>query len=129
MSNGPLPPAEPDSAPWPSSSALSDGAAGRGDGSQPGPGPGAEVRAVVDSTVVGIEKPDAGIFDVALEIAGAQRGQVVHVGDMLGTDIAGAHAAGLVPIHLDPSRHCRTRDHRHVRALTGIWHHVAPAGD
>jgi putative hydrolase of the HAD superfamily len=96
---------------------------------QRGPGPGAEVRAVVDSTVVGIEKPDPGIFDVALAAAGVGRGQVVHVGDMLATDIAGAHAAGLVPIHLDPSRRCRARDHRHVRALTGIWRHVAPPGD
>lgn len=96
---------------------------------QPGPGPGAAVSAVIDSTVVGVEKPDPGIFEIARRAAGTAREHVVHVGDMLSTDIVGAHAAGIVPIHLDPARRCRGRDHLHVRSLAGIWHHVVPAGD
>lgn len=95
---------------------------------QPGPGPGATVSAVIDSTLVGAEKPDPRIFEIALDVAGAARGQVVHVGDMLSTDVAGARAAGIEAIHLDPTRGCRARDHRHVRSLTGIWRHVAAAG-
>ncbi len=93
---------------------------------QPGPGPGAPVAAVIDSTRVGVEKPDPRIFEIALERVGGSASSVVHVGDMLMTDIAGARAAGIEPVHFDPARGCRDRDHRHVRSLTGIWRHAAP---
>jgi hypothetical protein len=46
---------------------------------------------------------------------------------MVCADIAGARAAGIVPIHLDPDRRCRSADHRHVRFLSGIWRHIVPA--
>jgi putative hydrolase of the HAD superfamily len=96
---------------------------------QPGPGPGASVAAVIDSTRVGFEKPDPRIFEIALSHAETTPDRVVHVGDMLSTDIAGARGAGIEPLHLDPLRRCRARDHRHVRSLAGIWRHVhrAPA--
>jgi putative hydrolase of the HAD superfamily len=94
---------------------------------QPGPGPGAEVNAVIDSTFVGFEKPDPRIFEIAVRQAQTTRERVVHVGDMLSTDIAGAHAAGIAPIHLDPTRRCRATDHRHIRSLAGIWRHVTAA--
>lgn len=98
------------------------------------PGPGAWVTDIVDSGQVGSEKPDTGIFTVALERAGVDPTAVVHVGDMVSTDVIGATAAGIVPIHLDPTRRCRDRDHRHVRTLASIWRHVvpwdrSPAGD
>jgi len=83
---------------------------------------------VVDSTIVGSDKPDVRIFEAALALAGAgiRAADVVHVGDTLSADVAGARAAGLAPIHFDPLRVCRARDHRHVRSLPGIWRHVAP---
>jgi putative hydrolase of the HAD superfamily len=84
------------------------------------------VAEVVDSGRVGSEKPDARIFRVALERAGIEPTDVVHVGDMVSTDVVGARAAGIVPIHLDPHRRCRSPGHRHIRALNGIWRHVAP---
>jgi putative hydrolase of the HAD superfamily len=89
-------------------------------------GNGAIVTDVVDSGRVGSEKPDPGIFRVALERAGVDPTAVVHVGDMLSTDVLGARAAGIVPIHLDPYRRCRSPAHRHIRALNSIWRHVAP---
>jgi FMN phosphatase YigB (HAD superfamily) len=89
-------------------------------------GPGAIVADVVDSGRVGSEKPDTGIFRVALERAAIEPTEVVHVGDMFSTDVIGARAAGIVPIHLDPYRRCRSVDHRHIRALNSIWRHVAP---
>lgn len=89
-------------------------------------GAGVPITGVIDSALVGSAKPNPGIFRVALRRAGAQATSVVHVGDMLSTDIAGARAAGIVPIHLDPNRSCRSRDHRHVRSLNGIWRHVGP---
>jgi putative hydrolase of the HAD superfamily len=90
---------------------------------------------VIDSTIVGAAKPDVRIFEAALALAGALAGplagagatDVVHVGDTLSADIAGARAAGVTPIHFDPLRACRANDHRHIRSLTGIWRHVAPA--
>ena len=86
---------------------------------------------VIDSTVVGSAKPDPRIFEIALERAGAEitAAEVVHVGDALCNDVVGAHAAGIAPIHFDPLLGCRSRDHRHIRTLPGLWRHLAPAGD
>ncbi len=72
---------------------------------QVGPGGGVEVDVVVDSGVVGIEKPDPGIFAPALEVMaglGVEPGRIGYVGDSLRYDVAGARAAGLVPLLLDP---------------------------
>jgi putative hydrolase of the HAD superfamily len=95
---------------------------------QTGAGAGVEVAGVIDSGLVGSAKPQRGIFRVAMQSARVHPGSVVHVGDMLIADVAGALASGIVPIHLDPHRRCRARNHRHVRSLTGIWRHVAPPG-
>jgi putative hydrolase of the HAD superfamily len=53
------------------------------------------VEAVVSSGEVGVAKPDRGIFERALELAGAAPGDAVHVGDSMDNDVAGARAAGL----------------------------------
>jgi len=88
---------------------------------------------VIDSTVVGAAKPDPRIFEIALARAGellradVSPAEAFHVGDALSTDIAGAHAAGIAPIHLDPHRACRATDHRHVRSLAGVSRHIATA--
>ncbi len=90
-------------------------------------GAGVPIVDVIDSARVGSAKPDARIFRIALRRAGVPATSVVHVGDMLCADVTGARAAGIVPIHLDPGRRCRAREHRHVRSLGGIWRHVEPA--
>lgn len=72
---------------------------------QVGPGGGVEVDVVVDSGVVGIEKPDPGVFAPALAVMaglGVEPGRIGYVGDSLRYDVAGARAAGLVPLLLDP---------------------------
>ena len=70
---------------------------------QVGPGPHAAVRCVVDSHVVGVEKPDPRIFDHALvHFAGVERSRIAYVGDSLVMDVRGSRAAGLVPILVDP---------------------------
>lgn len=81
-------------------------------------------EAVVDSEIVGSLKPDGRIFEVALAVAGISPAQAVHVGDLISTDVAGARAMGITPIHLDPYRRCRRHEHRHVRSLRGIWAHL-----
>lgn len=59
-------------------------------------------RAVIDSAVVGAEKPDAAIFRHALDACGRAPERVVHVGDMHHADVVGARAAGLHAVLLDP---------------------------
>lgn len=86
---------------------------------------GVTVAAVIDSALVGASKPDPRIFRVALQCAGVDAAAAVHVGDTLSADVDGAAAAGIAALHLDPSRVCRARDHRHIRSLAGIWRHVA----
>lgn len=91
------------------------------------PAAGAVVEGVIDSAVVGSAKPDPAIFAVALERAGAAASEAVHVGDSISADVAGARAAGIVPVHFDPERRCRVQDHRHLGSLLGLWQHVQPA--
>lgn len=84
---------------------------------QAGEGPGTPVVAVLDSTVVGIEKPDPRIFEIALRrLGGVPAERALHVGDSVHFDVGGARAAGLRPVHLDPFGAC-AGDHEHVRSL------------
>ncbi len=69
---------------------------------QVGPGPGVEVRAIIDSAVVGVAKPDPRIFELALEVTGATADRAVHVGDAYQFDVGGARAAGVHPVLVDP---------------------------
>ena len=48
----------------------------------------------VFSDELGIRKPEAGIFEAALEHLGLRPGEVVHVGDDLEADVAGSKALG-----------------------------------
>jgi putative hydrolase of the HAD superfamily len=86
---------------------------------QVGPGEGVEVSAVVDSHHVGAEKPDPRIFRVALAELGVPAGRAVHVGDTVCTDVRGALAAGIRPVHLDPYGDCpdRSGGHPHIAYL------------
>jgi putative hydrolase of the HAD superfamily len=69
---------------------------------QVGPGPGVEVDAVLDSGVVGISKPDPAIFRLALEALDVAPARAIHVGDTPAADVAGALAAGVRPVLVDP---------------------------
>ncbi len=59
-------------------------------------------EAVLDSHVVGFEKPDPRIFQHALEISGSRPERTLHVGDMYHADVAGARSAGIDALLLDP---------------------------
>ena len=87
---------------------------------QVGAGPGVEVGIVVDSTVVGFEKPDPRIFEIALRALGVAPERTIHVGDSARADVAGAIAAGVTPVHLDPHQLCRDEGHVHVAALADL---------
>jgi putative hydrolase of the HAD superfamily len=57
---------------------------------------------VVDSQHVGVEKPDPAIFRIALERMGLPPGRALYVGDIRSVDEAGARAAGMRFVLLDP---------------------------
>lgn len=57
---------------------------------------------IIDSHVVGFEKPDPRLFHHALEISGADPESTVHIGDLYHVDVIGARSAGLYAILLDP---------------------------
>jgi putative hydrolase of the HAD superfamily len=69
---------------------------------QVGAGPGVEIRFVIDSGSVGVEKPDPRIFDFALDELGLGPEGIWYVGDTPGFDITGARRAGLEPLLMDP---------------------------
>jgi HAD superfamily hydrolase (TIGR01509 family) len=60
------------------------------------------VDLVVDSHVVGFEKPDPRIFAHALAAVGASPAEALHTGDLYAVDVVGARAAGLDAVLLDP---------------------------
>ncbi len=57
---------------------------------------------VYDSEVVGVEKPEPGIYELALNDLGLQPEEAVFVGDMFYIDIWGANRVGIPGLHLDP---------------------------
>src|SRR5215470_20249514 len=64
---------------------------------------GVMVACVVDSTVVGVSKPDPAIFAPALAAIGLPASpRVAYVGDTVSYDVRGADAAGLCPVLHDP---------------------------
>jgi HAD superfamily hydrolase (TIGR01509 family) len=60
---------------------------------------------IIDSGIVGIEKPDAGIFRVALEHFRVPAARALHLGDTYATDVLGARAAGMRVALIDPYDH------------------------
>ena len=55
----------------------------------------------VSSAEAGSHKPDPAIFTRALELAGCDAGEAVHVGDSPAEDVEGARAAGIRPLLLE----------------------------
>ena len=57
---------------------------------------------VIDSAIVGYEKPDPRIFEHGLRQTGARPERTLHVGDLYHADVTGARAAGIHAVLLDP---------------------------
>lgn len=62
---------------------------------------GVRFAGVVSSASAGARKPDPAIFAPALEIAGCEPGEALHVGDTAAEDIDGAMAAGIPALLID----------------------------
>jgi putative hydrolase of the HAD superfamily len=55
----------------------------------------------ITSAETGSRKPDPAIFQRALELAGCEPAEALHVGDTAEEDVAGARAAGIRPLLID----------------------------
>ena len=74
----------------------------------------------VSSAAAGARKPDPAIFSAALELAGCEAAEALHVGDTEEEDVAGARAAGIRALLID--RKGRNGD---ISSLEQINQHLA----
>jgi putative hydrolase of the HAD superfamily len=75
---------------------------------------------ILDSQVVGIEKPDPRIFALALQQLNLPAEKCVYVGDNYDRDVVGARRAGITPILLDPFKVVAEQDVRCVGTLAEL---------
>ena len=76
---------------------------------------------VAISGVLGVAKPDPGIFEAALAEAGADPSATVHVGDQPANDVAAARAVGITPVLIDRfTRYPEPDDTHRVEDLMGL---------
>jgi putative hydrolase of the HAD superfamily len=73
---------------------------------------------ILDSAVVGVEKPDPRIFRLALEAARVKAEDAVYIGDLYSVDVLGARGAGLEAILLDPGGVWGDRDCPKAKSLS-----------
>ena len=70
----------------------------------------ADLDFIIDSGVVGVEKPDPRIFRLGLAEAGVEADEAIYVGDLYSVDVLGARAAGMDGVLLDPRGFWGPRD-------------------
>lgn len=91
-----------------------------------GGGDATAVAAIVDSFLVGVEKPDPAIFSFALDALCVDPSACIYVGDSVHFDVGGARAAGIAPVHLSPYGHCAEDDHAHATSLGALVDALVP---
>ena len=82
---------------------------------------------VIDSGVVGLEKPDPRIFRMALERMGVEPHEAAHVGDIYEIDVLGARAAGMRAFLVDPRMRQDGADCERVAGLHELPQRLAEA--
>lgn len=81
--------------------------------------------AIVDSTVIGISKPDPRIFAPALAALGTDPARTLYVGDTVHADVRGSRAAGMPVCHLDPYDLHNDYDHWRLPGLQALADHLS----
>jgi HAD superfamily hydrolase (TIGR01509 family) len=79
---------------------------------------------VIDSQLVGFEKPDPRIFAAALDRLRLAPAEALYVGDIYEVDVIGARGAGLEVVLLDPLGAHAGRDVRTAASLAEVAAHV-----
>ncbi len=69
------------------------------------------------SSEIGHEKPDRGIFEYCEKALGLAPEQILHIGDSLQHDIAGAQAAGWHAIRISDESEAHSEQYRSIRSL------------
>jgi len=75
---------------------------------------------IIDSAVVGVEKPDERIFAMALEKLKLPAPSCLYIGDNYDNDITGARQAGMAPLLLDPFDVVAENDVDRIHALNDL---------
>jgi putative hydrolase of the HAD superfamily len=83
---------------------------------------------VIDSRLVGVEKPDPRIFRMGVERLGVEPHEAVYVGDIYEIDVVGARNAGLHPILVDPLGRFTADDCDTIRGIDELPERLGRAG-
>jgi len=75
---------------------------------------------VLDSALVGVEKPDPAIFRAALAAIGVAPAEALYVGDLYDVDVVGARAAGMEAVLLLPDAAGPGPDCRRFSSLAAL---------
>ena len=75
---------------------------------------------VLDSALVGVEKPDPAIFRAALGALGIAPAEALYVGDLYEVDVVGARAVGMEAVLLAPDATGPGPDCRRISSLTAL---------
>ena len=78
------------------------------------------VDLMIDSSEVGLQKPDPRLFDLALQRSGADRATTIHVGDIYHIDVLGARAAGLTAVLVDQANLYSEVDCLRIRSIAEL---------
>jgi putative hydrolase of the HAD superfamily len=78
------------------------------------------VDGVVSSAEVGAAKPDPAVFVAALQVAGVEPGEALHVGDSLENDVEGARRAGVRAVLLARDGVAAPAGSETIRSLTDL---------
>jgi len=81
---------------------------------------GLRFSAVVTSEDAGAYKPSRRVFQQGLDALGLRADEVLHVGDSLTADVAGAQAAGIVPVWVNRRRRRPPDGREAVREITTL---------
>jgi HAD superfamily hydrolase (TIGR01509 family) len=75
---------------------------------------------VIDSALLGVEKPDPRIFHAALDALGVAPGEALYVGDLYEVDVLGARAAGMDAVLLAGAEHMSGLDCRVTASIPDL---------
>jgi len=78
------------------------------------------VEFVVDSFLVGVEKPDPAIFHIALQRLGVAPERALYVGDIRSVDERGSRAAGMHFVLIDPWGDYAAPDSAAIRSIADL---------
>lgn len=90
-------------------------------------GPLPRVYAIIDSSLVGVAKPDPMIMAPALYALGVEAGEALYVGDTVQADVIGARNAGMQVVQLDPFDTHADYDHTRLPDVAAIVDQLATA--